>query len=358
MSKIKYDYELLTSLCNDTILDEDYSRNKINRDTIIKGKCITLACQNSFNRTLRYLYKSKNFCCDVCTKNIAKIKAKETFISKYGVDNPMLLQETKNKIKKTLFSKYGVEHQMYMQETKDKMKNTLFSKHNVSHPLQCDIIKEKMKNTCLNKYGVEYTFQSEEFKEKSKLTSMEKYKVEYPCQSNEFKEKCRITNLKNYGVEYPSQRQEVKDKKITTSISKYGVEYPLQNAEIMNKSSKNAYKLKDFIMPSGNIVKCQGYEPYALKELIFNQHIKEDEIKTGAKNVPVIWYTDSNSTKHRHYVDIFIPSQNKCIEVKSTWTIQKQKDNIYLKQSAAKQIGYFYEIWVYNLKGDKVECIV
>ena len=143
-----------------------------------------------------------------------------------------------------------------------------------------------------------------------------------------------------------------------TSISKYGVKYPLQNTEIMAKSAKNAYKLKDFLTPSGNVIKCQGYEPYALRELIYSQQIEENNIKTGAKNVPEIWYDDDKLNKHKHYVDIFIPSQNKCIEVKSTWTIKKQKDNIFVKQTAAKKLGYNYEIWVYNLHGEKVECLV
>jgi hypothetical protein len=44
-----------------------------------------------------------------------------------------------------------------------------------------------------------------------------------------------------------------------------------------------------------------------------------------------------------------------CIEVKSTWTFEKQKDIIFLKQNAAKQLGYLYEIWVYDNKGNKVE---
>ena len=60
--------------------------------------------------------------------------------------------------------------------------------------------------------------------------------------------------------------------------------------------------------------------------------------------------------KHRHYVDIFIPSQNRCIEVKSTWTAEKKKDCIFLKQQSGKKLGYEYEIWVYNGKGKKVEC--
>ena len=81
----------------------------------------------------------------------------------------------------------------------------------------------------------------------------------------------------------------------------------------------------------------------------------EDEIKTGCKNVPTIWYNDENGKKHRHYVDIFIPSQNRCIEIKSTWTAKKKQDSIYLKQNAAKELGYKYEIWVYDGKGNRVK---
>jgi hypothetical protein len=41
--------------------------------------------------------------------------------------------------------------------------------------------------------------------------------------------------------------------------------------------------------------------------------------------------------------------------VKSTWTFKKQKEIVFLKQKAAKELGYLYEIWVYNNKGYKVE---
>ena len=108
-------------------------------------------------------------------------------------------------------------------------------------------------------------------------------------------------------------------------------------------------------IPSGKIEKVQGDEPYALKELIEN-NIDENDIITGIKNVPTIWYNDVNGKKHRHYVDIFIPSQNRCIEVKSTWTEKINIDNIFLKQNAAKELGYKYEIWVYDSKGVKVNC--
>jgi hypothetical protein len=123
----------------------------------------------------------------------------------------------------------------------------------------------------------------------------------------------------------------------------------------MEKVSKNAYKLKDFEFPSGRIEKVQGTEPLALAELIKNENINENDIMVGAKNVPTIWYDDDAGKKHRHYVDIFIPSQNRCIEVKSNWTAEKKKDNIFLKQSAGKKLGYKYEIWVYDGKGVRVK---
>ena len=53
---------------------------------------------------------------------------------------------------------------------------------------------------------------------------------------------------------------------------------------------------------------------------------------TGCKNVPTIWYIDIDididGKKRRHFVDIFIPNQNRCIEVKSTWTAHINKHTI------------------------------
>ena len=147
----------------------------------------------------------------------------------------------------------------------------------------------------------------------------------------------------------------IKEQIRETNIIKYGVEYSMQRPEIMEKQIKNSYYLKEYTLPSGKIIKIQGYEHFALDELTQKENISEEDIVTGTINVPTIWYNDSNNKKRRHFVDIFIPSKNKCIEVKSTWTFTKQKDIIFLKQSAAKELGYLYEIWVYDNKGNKVE---
>jgi hypothetical protein len=127
----------------------------------------------------------------------------------------------------------------------------------------------------------------------------------------------------------------------------------MQNPEIMEKNIKMSYYLKEYTLPSGKIIKIQGYEHFALNELL--KYIDENDIITGCKNVPIIWYNDESGKKHRHFVDIFIPSQNKCIEVKSTWTFKKQKEIVLLKKTAAKELGYLYEIWIYNKIGNKVE---
>jgi hypothetical protein len=94
---------------------------------------------------------------------------------------------------------------------------------------------------------------------------------------------------------------------------------------------------------------------YALIDSLKNEKIDELDIITGCKNVPTIWYLDENSKKHRHFVDIFIPSKNKCIEIKSTWTAKQNEHNIFLKQHAGKDLGYEYELWIYDSKGKRVE---
>jgi hypothetical protein len=128
----------------------------------------------------------------------------------------------------------------------------------------------------------------------------------------------------------------------------------MQNPKFAEEHFKKCFKSKEYVFPSGRIDKIQGYEHYALDFLLNNENINESDIITGCKNVPTIWYNDETDKKHRHYVDIFIPSQNKCIEVKSTWTAEKKKDCIFLKQNAAKELGYNYEIWVYDGKGNIV----
>ena len=311
MAKLRYNFEFLDEYCkkNNVILFDEYCNKKINKDTKITGKCIKNECQNTFSKNFRNLVLYNGLCKN-CISKLVVIQRKETCINNYGCENP---QQNKT-------------------------------------------IQEKTKQTCFLKYGCENPGQNEEIKNKMKNTNLIKYNHFYPFQNEEIKKKIRETTIKNWGTEYVSQNEEIKNKTRQTCLEKYGVEHHNQNEDVMYKTSKNAYKLKEYTFPSNKMIEIQGYENFALDELIISEEIDESDIITGVKNVPEIWYNDANGKKHRHYVDIFIPSQNKCVEVKSMWTYNKQISSVMLKKIAAKELGYNYEIWIYDNKGSRINC--
>lgn len=139
-------------------------------------------------------------------------KAKETFLKKYGVDNPSKTIEVKAKIQKTNLERYG---------------------HECS--AQSEVVKEKIKATNLKKYGVEYSFQAEVVKEKIRATSLERYGVDNPSKSDIIKDRIVESNRRNLGVDYPMQSKDVLDKSRVTSLQKYGTEYPNQSEIVKSK---------------------------------------------------------------------------------------------------------------------------
>ena len=145
-------------------------------------------------------------------------------------------------------------------------------------------------------------------------------------------------------------------KREETNIKKIGYPYPVQNPEIARKCFDNMRKSKIYIFPSGRKVKVQGYEPQCLNDLIFNEHIDENDIKVAiGDSAPTIIWNDDNGKEHTHYPDIFIVSQNKLIDAKSDYILKERTKGPYKKQEAAKKMGYKYEIRVYNEKGDLIE---
>ena len=139
-------------------------------------------------------------------------KAKETFLKKYGVDNPAKSKEVLAKIQKTNLERYGVECSA-----------------------QSEVVKEKIKATNLKKYGVEYSFQADVVKDKIKTTNLERYGVDNPSKSDVIKSRIVESNRKNLGVDYPMQSKDVLGKSRVTSLEKYGTEYPNQSDIVKSK---------------------------------------------------------------------------------------------------------------------------
>jgi hypothetical protein len=354
--KIRYDYNYLQKYCQENNIEllKDYSEEKINRETKIQGKCVSDNCEILFERTFRLLKEFGAYCSD-CTKKIKIKNTENTTLERYGVTNANKNRDVRIKIEETNLKKYGVKYILQNKEIKEKFKQTCLKNNGTEYPMQSKKVKEKSKQTCLKNNGTEYPMQSKKVQKKSKKTCLENYGVENPTKSEEIQNKIKNTFIKNYGC-HPSQCKEIQEKCKITFLKNYGVEYYLQNAEASEKASKNAYKSKDYTFPSGKIIHVQGYEPYGLDELIKTEKINEDDIITNRIEVPTIWYEDINGKKHRYFVDIFIPSQKRCIEIKSTWTMKKKHDNILEKQQAMKKAGYECEIWVFNAKGKKIEC--
>lgn len=335
--KMKYNFNLLKDIINihNVELTEDYTDQKLSRDTIIKGKCISEDCNNLFSKTLRLLNDNAGPYCVSCSRKIGHEKLKIKCLENYGVDHPSKSKEIIKKREKTNLEKYGVTC-------------SLRSKEGI----------KKTKQTNIKLYGVENVSQSKEIWDKIRNSNKEKYGTEYGFQAESVKEKIANTNMEKYGGIRASSDPEIKEKIKKTIIYKYGVDNVSKNPEIIDKISKNAYKRKTFKSKSGKEYGCQGYEPHALKIITEDMEISDENVITGPSNVPHIKYIDDEDKEHIHYPDIYLNHQNKLIEVKSTWTLEKKRDSIFAKQAAAKEQGYEYEIWVISPKGAILEKFI
>jgi hypothetical protein len=74
---MKYTAETLLNYClehNITLL-QNYKDIKITRENYIEGKCNTINCEYTFNKTFRQLVKTGSYC-DKCMKQISSNKIK------------------------------------------------------------------------------------------------------------------------------------------------------------------------------------------------------------------------------------------------------------------------------------------
>lgn len=178
--------------------------------------------------------------------------------------------------------------------------------------------------------------------------TMRKYGKIHSFQVNDIKEKITKTNLIKYGVKNVFESEFIKEKIKQTNLEKFGVEYIMQVPEFIEKSVKNSFRYKTYTFPSGKKVLIQGYENFALDKLL--QSYQEEEIIVGVSLVPKIFYQD-NQKLHRYYPDIFIPKDNLIIEVKSTYTYQKDLRVNDLKRNKCLELGYRFEFWTFDQKG-------
>ncbi len=163
--------------------------------------------------------------------------------------------------------------------------------------------------------------------------------------------KSRVIDIQNTKIlRYGTIKYNNDSKRRKTNIKLYGEENPC----FIEKSFNARHLYKEYKLPSGRIVKLQGYEPQAMNILLNNYH--ENEIICGKLSVPVISYYDINKLR-KFYPDFYIPKEKLIIEVKSTYTYNKDKNNIDNKINGCKLLGYNIHIWILEKKGNILNII-
>jgi hypothetical protein len=159
----------------------------------------------------------------------------------------------------------------------------------------------------------------------------------------------RITSKKSskkFSSHYTSTCENLKCRKIINVLkSEEGmlVKYGVKNISHI----KPSYKMKQYQFPSGKIVNLQGYEPRAV-DFILKSHSEIDiivQIHEIEKKVGRIFY-EINGKRHRYYPDIFIPSENKIIEVKSKYTYLQNLEINNEKKNACIKAGFNFEFMI------------
>lgn len=236
-------------------------------------------------------------------------------------------------------------------EVVSKRIKTIQSRSEEEKERLCRKIKEKLLET----RGVESIFYLEEFKLKSRKTKMERYGNEFYAGWEKSAEKNRNKSA--------HEKNLINEKRRKTNLERLGVPCPFllpnaqQNSKISNATGK------EYITPSGKIIRVSGYEDKALDKLLEMGYMEDDimvDTRCGprGKAVPTFSYINANQHRQIYYPDIYIPKENKIIEIKSQWWwdgrgSEKYKGrlkNNLLKKDAVVSSKYDYEVWIYDEK--------
>lgn len=215
--------------------------------------------------------------------------------------------------------------------------NTYLVQTGYLHPHYNPEVIEKRKEKSIIKWGYIVPQLNPEVIRKSKETRLEKYGDENF--TNQLQRE--NTNLEKYGFKCSLQNAEVKSKSQYTMLKLYGA----TNYAQTGLDTTSGYKWKDYEMPSGKIVKYQGYENKLFDELLLEY--SEDEFIIERKDIPPILYIGLDNKQHRYFPDAYISKTNTIYEVKSEYTLSINKEINNLKFQAVKDAGYNFVLKVY-----------
>lgn len=216
---------------------------------------------------------------------------------------------------------------------------------------QREVEKSKKAATYFSNYGTTVSNAPEQ-KDKSKATKLSRY-------GNEHYSGWEKSAAKNRS-KTDSEQNIINEKRRETNMEKFGVVCPFLKTGVLEKSAWSNASGKEFTYPSGRIVGVRGYEDVVLSALLsmYTEEQIECHDMRSEYILPVFRYVNTNFHTAMYYPDIYIPHENKIIEVKAqfwwdganTANPEKYKsrlENNLRKATAVVSAGYTYEVWLF-----------
>ena len=223
----------------------------------------------------------------------------------------------------------------------EKTKNRCQKLYGKDHFLQVDLIRQKIINTVSNRYGKSNYLQTDDFKRKSKVTWLDNYGVDNPQKSYSVKTKTKNIIISKYGVPTLHLNEKIRQKFTNTMMERYGTRHALQNMDLFEKHSKHMYLWKDYVLPSGKIIKLQGYEHKFLDCIFTYKLYDEDDIIPHPK---IRFKYIRDGSERFYFPDFLIKSINEIVEVKSWYTLELDI-NIQLKCNSVIDNDYGFRLF-------------
>jgi len=305
-----------------------------------------------------HTFKNGIHCCSKNVSGCPEIRARRenTAMVKYGDKN----FKNHTKAKKTKLTRYGDENYNNRQQAEA----TTTKMYGVSNVSKIEDIKVAKQSTFSKNYPIGSSERTDlgntraiswksnvvsEITDKIKTTCADRYGVDNPNKNPDIVSKRKQTNLARYGQQPGFGTEKFKN----TIRQKYGVENVSQLAEIHERQQRPNWK--SYTLPSGKIIKVQGYENLALDALM--SVYDENDVITVRKEIPAVWYEHDN-IRRRYYPDMLVVPTNTIIEVKSEYIFKNNEEVNMKKKDACLSMGLAFEFWIYESKTHELRKLI
>jgi hypothetical protein len=210
--------------------------------------------------------------------------------------------------------------------------------------------RENVEKNNLEKWGSPYIMGSEHFKEKTKEKIEREWGGSHPTKHKSVQDKIKKTTLEKYGYDCILKDREKMKKGM---LEKYGEDHNMKILSIHEKTMKSMKRYYSYILPSGKIIKLQGYEKFGVEYLL--NFFDESDIETDQKEINKILGQIKYGMDKKYYPDIYVKSINKIFEIKSSYIYNLNLEKNLAKKEACERKGIEFEFLIFDNLGNLIK---